>query len=106
MHDKKNKQPRGIMPLGCFSLFYWYADCKHITPHHNRKIITAVVFDCVRDGGDEESRTPVRKHFRKNFSERSRWFEFREARRPAAGLRLRYPVVPLCFREQAQSFPV
>ena len=23
-------------------------------------------------GGDEESRTPVRKHFRKNFSERSR----------------------------------
>ena len=41
------------MPLGCFSLFYWYADCKHITPHHNRKIITAVVFDCVRYGGPD-----------------------------------------------------
>ena len=45
------------MPLGCFSLFYWYADSKHITPHHNCKIITAVVFDCVRYGGDEEDRT-------------------------------------------------
>ena len=63
------------MPLGCFSLFYWYADRKHITPHHNRKIITAVVFDCVRYGGGEGNRTPVRKAFIKAFYERSRYTE-------------------------------
>ena len=53
------------MPLGCFSLFYWYADCKHITPHHNRKIITAVVFDCVRYGGDRGDRTRDLTHVKR-----------------------------------------
>ena len=76
------------MPLGCFSLFYWYADCKHITPHHNRKIITAVVFDCVRYGGGEESRTPVQKSIRTGVSERRHLFTFpyADAKRQASAL--------------------
>ena len=61
--------------LGAFS-FYRYGNCKHITPHHNRKIITAVVFDCVRYGGGEGSWTPVRKYFHMTFSGCSRELRF------------------------------
>ena len=55
--------------------FYINCNYKHITPHHNRKNITAAVFACVRYGGDEGSRTPVRKPVTPAFYERSRYIK-------------------------------
>ena len=54
-------------------LFGWYAYCKHITPHHYCK---RCGFVCVRYGGAEESRTPVRKPIHTPFYERSLLLKF------------------------------
>jgi hypothetical protein len=53
---------------------------------HRKRASTRIPFFC--DGGDEGSRTPVRKHADQVFSERSQAFEFPAGKRRLTGLSL------------------
>ena len=88
------------MDLGSMSQSVWQLNNSLFTQYgKEKKVVDFLSKSTTLFGEGGESRTHVRKHFRKTFSERRQQFEFRINQDPLTRPDCSYPVSPFLYRE-------